>query len=160
MVAILNHVSLAAPFRVGAARLESCLILWILNEDSKCSELCIAVRVKHTLQKKMSCLQQVSLFNRVISGSNLGLTRIIIWVSGPSGSVGHPGQWYWPGFNPGLYYTTSLLDTSLGGTKHTHTHAHTHTHTHKLFYEPGTHRPKSYTTQFLSLRLLLWCGLI
>ena len=35
------------------------------------------MRVKHTLQKKVSYLQQASLFNRVVSGSNL-----IIWVSG------------------------------------------------------------------------------
>ena len=61
MTAISNRVSLAAPFRVGRARLESCLILRILNEDSKCSELRVALSVKHTLQKKVSCLQ-VSLY--------------------------------------------------------------------------------------------------
>ena len=69
MAAILNRVSLVAPFRVGAARLESCLIL---NEDSKCSESRVAMRVKHTLQKKVSCLQQASLIQlghiRVRSG--------------------------------------------------------------------------------------------
>ena len=46
MAAILNRVSLAVPFRVGAARLESRLILWLLNEDLKCSESRVAVRVK------------------------------------------------------------------------------------------------------------------
>ena len=61
MAAISNHVSLAAPFRVSAAGLESCLILWILNEDSKHLESQVAVRVKYTLQKKVSCLQQASL---------------------------------------------------------------------------------------------------
>ena len=73
MAAIVNRVRLAAPFRVGAARLESCLIL-ILNEDSKCLESRVAVRVEHTLQKKVSCLQQVNLIQpghiRVKSGSD------------------------------------------------------------------------------------------
>ena len=58
------------------ARLESCLVLRILNEDSKCSELRVTLCVKHTLQKKVNCLQQASLFNWVMSGSNPGLTRI------------------------------------------------------------------------------------
>ena len=43
--------------------IELCLILRILNEDSKCLELCVALCVKHTLQKKVSCLQQVSLYS-------------------------------------------------------------------------------------------------
>ena len=60
------------PSESGDVRLESCLILWILNEDLKCSESRVALCVKHTLQKKVSYLQQVSLFNRVISGSNPG----------------------------------------------------------------------------------------
>ena len=63
------------PTGSGTARLESCLILQILNEDSKCSELSVAVRVKYTLQKKVSCLQQVSLIQlghiQVKSGSDL-----------------------------------------------------------------------------------------
>ena len=100
MAAISNHVSLTAPFRVGATRLESCLILWILNEDSKCSELHVAVCVKHTLQKKVSCLQQVSLIQ---PGH--------IWVE--SGSVGHPGQWYWPGFNLDVHAASSWPYNSL-----------------------------------------------
>ena len=86
------------PSASGDTRLELCLILWIVNEDLKCSESRVALCVKHTLQKKVSCLQQVSLFNRVISRSNLGLTRITIRVSGSFGSV------YWPGFNPGQHY--------------------------------------------------------
>ena len=44
------------PLGSGTARLELCLILRILNEDLKCSELSVAVCVKHTLQKKVNCL--------------------------------------------------------------------------------------------------------
>ena len=68
---------LQCPSGLGVARLESC---WILNEDSKCSELHIAVCVKYTLQKKVSCLQQVSLYS---IGSYPGQIR----VSGSSRSV-------------------------------------------------------------------------
>ena len=81
MTAISNRVSLAVPYMVIYRETR---ILQILNEDLKCSELCVALCVKYTLQKKSSCLQPghirvksaVSLFNRVICGSNPGLTRI------------------------------------------------------------------------------------
>ena len=39
---------------------------------------CALLCVKHTSQKKVTCLQQVSLYS---TGSNLGLTLIAIWVS-------------------------------------------------------------------------------
>ena len=54
--------------------------------------------VKHTLQKKLTCLQQVSLYS---TGSYPG--QIQVWPGLLSGSVGHPGQQYWPGFNPDGY---------------------------------------------------------
>ena len=91
MTAISNRVSLAAPFRVGRARLESCLILRILNEDSKCSELRVALSVKHTLQKKVSCLQ-VSLYIQ-------------------PGQI-RRGQWYWSGFNPDLHAHVHLVPSA------------------------------------------------
>ena len=80
-----------------AARLELCLILRILNEGSKCSELRIALHIKHTLQKKVSCLQWRSLYS---TGSYRGQIRVRPVLL--SGSVGHPGQWYWPSFSPGV----------------------------------------------------------
>ena len=79
IVLVLQHPSVS-----GATRPKSCLIVWILNEDLKCSELRVAVCVKQTLQKKVSCFQQLSLYS---TGSYPGLTRIAIQVSGSSGSV-------------------------------------------------------------------------
>ena len=70
MTAISNHVSLAAPFGVGHRKTR---IVFnpakILNEDSKCSKLHVALCIKHTLQKKSCCLKQVSLYS---TGSYLG----------------------------------------------------------------------------------------
>ena len=80
MAATSNCVSLAAPFRVGAVRLEWCLILWILNEDLKCLELRVAVHVKHTFQKKVSCLEVPSTSVSYSTGSNPG--QWVIQVSG------------------------------------------------------------------------------
>ena len=76
------------PSGSGSMRLETCLILWILNEDSKCLQLRVAVCAKHTLQKKVSCLQQMSFIStghiQVKSGSDLDyyLGQWIIRVSG------------------------------------------------------------------------------
>ena len=86
--AISNRVNLAAPFRVGhretRIKFNPTNTEWRLGSES-CVAVCVCV--KHSLQKKVICLQQVSLFNQVISGANPGLTRITIQVSGSSGSV-------------------------------------------------------------------------
>ena len=61
MAAILKCVSLVAPLQ--GRRHWTRIVFNPVNtdEDSTCSESRFAVRVKHTLQKKVSCLQQMSL---------------------------------------------------------------------------------------------------
>ena len=71
------------PSGSGAVRLESCLILQILNEDSKCSELRVAVCKAYFTKESELPSTSVSLFNLVISGSNPG-----------SDPDYYPGQWY------------------------------------------------------------------
>ena len=75
-------VSLAVLFRVGCR--ETRIVFNPANTEWRLKVFGVAKESKRPSTS-------VSLFNRVISGS-----------------VGHPGQWYWPGFNPDIKPTITL----------------------------------------------------
>ena len=76
------------PFRVG--RRETRIVFYPVNTKWRLAVFgvapCCVCKAYFTKESELP-LTSVSLFNRVISGSNPGLTRITIRVSGSSGSV-------------------------------------------------------------------------